>query len=91
MPPIWMGFMVQNSVTEGPLFDRFSLNMVGFQKLAKDGKNWVVFRQNSSLSRFHTLQGTAFSTNKQGSSAEGLVAPPPDPKILQKLSKMRWV
>ena len=41
MPPIWVGFLVQNSVNKGLFFGRFSLNMGGFssnwQKLSKMG------------------------------------------------------
>ena len=41
MPPIWVGFWVQNSLKKGPFFGKFSLNMGGFsrnwQKLLKMG------------------------------------------------------
>ena len=41
MPPIWVGFWVQNSLNKGPFFGRFSLDMDGFsrnwQKLSKMG------------------------------------------------------
>ena len=35
MPPIWMGFWVQNSRNKGPFFGRFSLNMDGFPEIDK--------------------------------------------------------
>ena len=41
MPPIWVGFWVQNSLNKGPFFGRFAINMGGFsrywQKIAKNG------------------------------------------------------
>ena len=41
MPPIWVGFWVQNSLNKGPIFDQFYLNMDGFsrnrQKIIKKG------------------------------------------------------
>ena len=43
VPPIWMGFWVQNSLNKGPFFGRFSLNMGGFsrnwQKIVKIGSS----------------------------------------------------
>ena len=33
MPPIWVGFWVQNSLKTGPFFGRFSLIMGGFSKI----------------------------------------------------------
>ena len=30
MPPIWVGFWVQNSLNKGAFFGKFSLNMGGF-------------------------------------------------------------
>ena len=32
MPPIWVGFWVQNSLNRGPFFGRFSLNLGGFSR-----------------------------------------------------------
>ena len=32
MPPIWVGFWVQNSLNKGPIFGRFSLNMGGLSR-----------------------------------------------------------
>ena len=44
MPPIWMGFWVQNALNKGPFFGRFSLNKGGFsrnwQKIAKKGDSF---------------------------------------------------
>ena len=41
MPPIWVGFLAQNSLNKGPFFGRFSINMGGFsrnwEKLLKMG------------------------------------------------------
>ena len=41
MPPIWVGFWAQNSLSKCPFFGRFSINMGGFsrnwQKLSKMG------------------------------------------------------
>ena len=41
MPPIWVGFWVQNSLNKGPFFDKFSLKMPGlsrnWQKIVKNG------------------------------------------------------
>ena len=41
MPPIWVGFWAQNSLSRGPFFGRFSIKMDGFsrnwQKLSKMG------------------------------------------------------
>ena len=36
MPPIWVGFGVQNSLNKGPFFGKFSLNMGRFQEIGKD-------------------------------------------------------
>ena len=42
MPPIWVGFRVQNSLNKGPFFGRFSINMGGlsrnWRKIAKMGR-----------------------------------------------------
>ena len=42
MPPIWVGFWVQNSLNKGPFFGKFSLNMGGltrnWQKIVKNGE-----------------------------------------------------
>ena len=42
MPPIWVGFLVLNSLNKGQIFGRFSLNMVGlsrnWQKIVKNGQ-----------------------------------------------------
>ena len=42
MPPIWVGFRVQNSLDKGPFFGKFPLNMSGFARnceiLLTDGK-----------------------------------------------------
>ena len=35
MPPIWVGFRVQNSLNKGPFFGRFSLKMGGFPEICK--------------------------------------------------------
>ena len=35
VPPIWVGFWVHNSLSKGPLFDRFSLKMGGFSKVGQ--------------------------------------------------------
>ena len=41
MPPIWVGFLAQNSLDKGPFFGRFSINMDGFsrnwRKIVKNG------------------------------------------------------
>ena len=40
MPPIWVGFWIQNSLNKGPFFSGFSINMGGlsmnWQKIAKN-------------------------------------------------------
>ena len=42
MPPIWVGLWVQNSLTMGPFYGRFSLDIGGFsrnwQKIVKNGQ-----------------------------------------------------
>ena len=38
MPPIWVGFWVQNSLNKGPFFERFSLFSRNWQKLSKLSK-----------------------------------------------------
>ena len=44
MPPIWVGFWVQNSLNKGPFIDRFSLNMGEFSRnWQKMVKNWYFF------------------------------------------------
>ena len=35
MPPIWVGFWVQNYLNKGPFFGRLSLDMGGFPEVGK--------------------------------------------------------
>ena len=44
MPPIWVGFSVQNSLNKGPFLGRFSLNMGGFSR------NWQ--KKNAKMRSF---------------------------------------
>ena len=43
MPPIWVGFWVQNSLNKGPFFGRFSLNIHGFST------NWQILSKMGSF------------------------------------------
>ena len=45
MPPIWLGFWVQNSLEKGPFFGRFSINVGGlsrnWRKMVKNGSHFA--------------------------------------------------
>ena len=82
MPPIWVGFWVQNPLNKGPLFGRFSLTWVGFPEIGKKFLRWVP----SFLPNFHHKSGhdgNFLKTGRQTPVHPQVMYPPPPGIILE--------
>ena len=83
VPPIWVGFWVQNSLNKGPFFGKFSLNIGGlsrnWEKIVKNGKCSAKIHHKSGYDGNcpYVAEGSFLKTGLQTPSIRKSCTPPP--------------